>query len=132
MLGTLISLVTGFGWVSGIAKVLKFIPWQVYIALGLTIGVLYYGHWSREQGIQQGREEIVTITAKAAKAEVDRQAKEKDAIIQEEHQRAEEAVAANAQLQKEVDDAIAKANASPTAGRDCLPADSLRRLRDLR
>lgn len=132
MIGAIIALVTQSTGISLALRILKVIPWQVYVIVACLCGVLYYGHWSRERGIQQGRAEIVAITAKAAQAEVSRQAKAKDQIIAAEKARADAAESANVKLQKDVDDALAKAKASPTAGRDCLPADSVRRLRHLK
>jgi len=52
------------GWVAFALPLIKKIPWQVWLALGLLVAFLYYGHVREKRGYDRCHAQVVTATNK--------------------------------------------------------------------
>lgn len=93
------------GWVAFILPLIKKIPWQVWAAIAIIIGVLYYGHVREKRGYEKCHQQVVTAT----NAEEARRLEAANAALSEAQSRAQESARraqdmedANVDLQKQV------------------------------
>ncbi len=95
------------------------VDWRVWAALATAALLLYYGHWSREQG----RAEVRTIVAAEVAAEVLRiKQADQDALVAAE-KRATEAERLADERKDKIDELNEKAKQTPGASALCVPPD---------
>lgn len=110
-----------------VTSFVKLIPWQVWIAIGCLLGVLYYGHWKQNRGYEICQEE----TEKATIEELDRQHEESRKALEEANQRLAEAEQQNETLNSIIEDIQNAARDLPKDNKCKLPASITDRVRKL-
>lgn len=119
------QLISGF-WGATLLPLIKAIPWQVWLAVGLFLGVLYYGHYSKKVGYAQC--EVVYKTA--ALNEQMRQRTVAEAQIKQAQDDAVRAAQRAENVQGELDNAVNEVRKLKEANKVCIPAANTKRFID--